>query len=221
MATGSGRSGSRPAERSAVRTIGKAAAAATGTAVGAGLWWRRNPSPCPYGQRFWIEAPRPLITRDRLSEALAPAPGERILEVGPGTGYYSLPMARRLVPDGSLDIFDLQQEMLDHTLRRAAEEGLDNVSATRGDAQELSYSAASFNAAFLVTVLGEVPDPGKALLELRRVLKPEGRLVVGELLGDPHMVTVGSLKRLSERAGFRLERRVGPVIGYFARLRPT
>ena len=40
-----------------------AAALAT---LGAALWWRKNPSACPYGQRFWVEAPHPIITRERL-----------------------------------------------------------------------------------------------------------------------------------------------------------
>ena len=34
--------------------------------LGAALWWRKNPSACPYGQRFWVEAPHPIITRERL-----------------------------------------------------------------------------------------------------------------------------------------------------------
>ena len=42
-------------------------------AVAAALWWRRNPSACPYSQRFWVEAPHPFITRERLLEALADA----------------------------------------------------------------------------------------------------------------------------------------------------
>ena len=46
----------------------------------------------------------------------------------------------------------------------------------------------SFDGAFLVTVLGEVPDQVAALRELRRVVRPNGRIVV-ELFGDPHMVT--------------------------------
>ena len=72
------------------RTLLGLAGAAT---LGAALWWRKNPSACPYGQRFWVEAPHPVITRDRLRSVLAPAPGERLLEIGPGTGYYTLDMA--------------------------------------------------------------------------------------------------------------------------------
>ncbi len=59
------------------------ALAGFGAAVaGAALWWRRNPSACPYSQRFWVQAPHPFITRDRLREVLAPKPGERVLEIG-------------------------------------------------------------------------------------------------------------------------------------------
>jgi hypothetical protein len=51
-----------------------------GVAVGgAALWWRKNPSACPYGQRFWVEAPHPIVTRDRLRDVLGPQPGERVL----------------------------------------------------------------------------------------------------------------------------------------------
>ena len=75
---------------------------------------RRDPSACPYSQRFVLDLPRPTLTRTRLREMLSPEPGQRVLEVGPGTGYYSLQAARWLEPEGSLDILDIQQEMLDH-----------------------------------------------------------------------------------------------------------
>ena len=100
----------------------------------AALWWRRNPSACPYNQRFWVQAPHPFITRDRLKEILRPAEGERILEIGPGTGYYSLDMAEWVGPGGTLEVFDIQQEMLDHTTGRATEAGITNVVPTQGDA---------------------------------------------------------------------------------------
>src|SRR5262249_50491261 len=131
---------------------GRAALVLVGGGVAAvSLWWRRHPSACPYSQRFWVQAPHPFITRGRLREALAPAPGERILEVGPGTGYYSLSVAEWIGPAGTLEIFDLQQEMLDHTTRAAHERGLHNVVAIRGDARSLPYEDDRFDAAYLVT----------------------------------------------------------------------
>jgi SAM-dependent methyltransferase len=197
-----------------IRYVGPAVGA--GAVVGVSLWWRTHPSACPYSQRFWVEAPHPLITRARLREALEPESGERLLEIGPGTGYYTLPVAGWLA-DGVIEILDLQQEMLDHTTRAAQAQGLGNVVATRGDARQLPYEDRSFDGAFLVTTLGEIPDQDAALRELARVIKPGGRLIVGELFGDPHWVRFGALQQRAGRAGFRLERRVGLALGYFAR----
>ena len=98
-----------------------------GDASAAALWWRKNPSACPYGQRFWVEAPHPGITRKRLLEALEPRPGERVLEIGPGTGYYTLDVAARARRRARSTIFDIQQEMLDHVMREAAERGVANI----------------------------------------------------------------------------------------------
>lgn len=193
-----------------------------GTAVlGAALWWRKNPSACPYGQRFWVEAPHPIITRERLRAVLAPEPGERVLEIGVGTGYYSLDLAAWLQPGGTLELFDLQREFLDHAMRAAAERGLDNLVPTEGDATALPYADASVDAVVLTAVLGEIPDSDAALREIRRVLKPGGRLVVGELFGDPHFTTRAALERQGAAAGLRLEQRSGNWFGYFARLVPV
>ncbi|HEY6654210.1 MAG TPA: class I SAM-dependent methyltransferase [Solirubrobacterales bacterium] len=191
-----------------------AAAAAT---AGAALWWRKNPSACPYSQRFWVEAPHPLITRARLKEILEPKAGDRILEVGPGTGYYTLDVAEWVKPDGEVEILDLQPEMLDHTMRRAGERGLVNVTPTQSDATSMPYEDGTFDAAYLVTVLGEIPDQDAALRELARVLKPGGRLIVGELVGDPHYVRLAPLRLRASGGGLGFERRVGNALGYFAR----
>jgi protein-L-isoaspartate O-methyltransferase len=114
----------------------KLALGAAGATVSGALWWRKNPSACPYNQRFWVEAPHPFITRARLKEALQPQPSETILEIGPGTGYYSLDVAQWIAP-GTLHVFDLQQEMLDHTMRRARERDIHNIAPMQGDARSL------------------------------------------------------------------------------------
>lgn len=192
-----------------------AAAAAT---LGAALWWRKNPSACPYGQRFWVEAPHPIITPERLRAVLRPEADERVLEIGVGTGYYSYDLAEWVGPGGRLELFDLQQEFLDHVMRGAAERGLANLVPTRGDATALPFEDASVDAVVLTAVLGEIPDSAAALREIRRVLKPDGRLVVGELFGDPHFTTRASLDRMGAAAGLQIEERSGNWFGYFARL---
>jgi ubiquinone/menaquinone biosynthesis C-methylase UbiE len=202
-----------------VGAAGRLGLVAGAAVVGAAIWWRKHPSACPYSQRFWVEAPHPFITRERLREILEPARGERVLEVGPGTGYYALPVASWLAPEGRLDVLDVQQEMLDHTLRRAAEEGVENISPTRGDAREMPYHDGIFDAAFLVTVLGEIPDQDAALRELSRVVKPGGRIVVGELFGDPHMVTHRALRERASAAGLGVERKLGGRLWHYTRLR--
>jgi ubiquinone/menaquinone biosynthesis C-methylase UbiE len=200
----------------AARRFGLLGAAAL---LGAALWWRRNPSACPYSQRFWVQAPHPFITRERLGEILAPRPGERLLEVGPGTGYYALPVASWLAPQGRLDVLDVQMEMLDHTLRRAAEQGIDNIVPTRADARSMPYPDDDFDGAYLVTVLGEIPDQEAALRELGRVVRPGGRIVVGELFGDPHMVTHRALTNRATASGLRVDGGLGGRLWHFTRLR--
>jgi ubiquinone/menaquinone biosynthesis C-methylase UbiE len=149
---------------------------------------------------------------------LEPEPGERLLEIGPGTGYYTLDLAEWVGPDGRVDVFDIQREMLDHTMGRASEREITNVTPTEGDARELPYEDDAFGAVVLTTVLGEIPDQDAALREVARVLGPGGRLVVGELAGDPHFVTPGSLERRGAAAGLEVVLRDGPWLGYFARL---
>lgn len=177
---------------------------------------RRNPSPYSY-RKGSFEAPRPFLTRSELRGILEPRPGERMLEVGPGKGYYSLDVARRLAPDGSLELLDLQPEMLEHTTAKARAEGVSNITATLADASVLPYPDDVFDGAYLVAVLGEAPEKERAMRELWRVLKPGGRVVVGEAITDPHRVSSERLRALAESAGFRFERSSGGLLGIFHR----
>ena len=200
-----------------VWVLGGVGLAALGYAL-VGLWLRKHPDALPYAARGFLAFPRRTLHWRRLLEMLDVKGSERVLEVGPGTGYYSLPVARSLNA-GSLDVVDVRKEFVEHVARRADTAGLTNLRASLGDGSWLPYDDGGFDAAFLVTVLGEIPDQDAALRELRRVLRPGGRLIVGESLagGDPHHVGFGSLRGRAEAAGFKFDSRTGGPLAYVAR----
>lgn len=201
------------------------AAGWTALAIGAGAaartWSLKYPGPMPHLVRWVLLLPRGPNGPAQLERVLRPRSGERILEIGPGVGVHALPIASSLLPDGVLEVLDVQQKMLDDLKRRAEKAGITNIVARQGDAQKLPYSDRAFDAAYLVGVLGEIPDEAAALRELQRILKPEGRLVIGEVLLDPDYVSPSTLRRKAQEAGFVFERKVGPAVAYFALFRPN
>jgi ubiquinone/menaquinone biosynthesis C-methylase UbiE len=87
--------------------------------------------------------------------------------------------------------------LLDHTLSRARERDLQNITPTQGDARRLPYANASFDAAYLVAVLGEIPDQEAALRELARVHTPGGRLDFPRFDGHLRAEPTGLAGRMS------------------------
>lgn len=195
------------------RALGFLGAAAAGDTV-ARRWSRGEPTPLPYLLRWELAIPRP---NGSLRRAIEAQKGERILEIGPGLGQHAVEVAGYVGPEGRVDVLDVQQEMLDATLARAERRGVRNIVAALAlPSGQLPYEDASFEAAFIVTVLGEVPDGEQLLMELRRVLKPSARLIVGEIFVDPDFVSARKLRSMAEAAGFRLVRRFGPPFAYNA-----
>ncbi|HTQ13268.1 MAG TPA: methyltransferase domain-containing protein [Rhizomicrobium sp.] len=156
-----------------------------------------------------------MLSPTRLIRRMGIGRGDAVLEIGCGPGYFSPAVARHL-REGKLVLFDYQDAMLDIAERRLRRKGLTNYERHQGDAKALPFADASFDAAFLVTVLGEVGDPARALSEAARVLRPGGRLSVSELTGDPDYVRFDRLKPMAEAAGLTFERRFGPRFAYTA-----
>lgn len=185
-------------------------------AAAIGAWWMSDSAPYPYSQHWLLDLPLPFLTLRRLDGVLEARPGERVLEIGPGTGLQSLHVAPQVE---QLDIVDVQQPMLDHVMRRAKENHIANIVPTLADAHQLPFPEAAFDAAYLVTALGEIPDPVLTLSEIRRVLKPGGRVVIGEFF-DRHQVRPAHLIGHASAARLRVSRRVGPPFAYYAQLHP-
>ncbi len=135
-------------------------------------------------------------------------PGDTVLELGPGPGYFSVEAARVAGPGGRVVCVDVQPGMiavLDERLRR---EHAENARPAVGDATRLPLADGSIDAAFLVFVLGEIPDRPAAMAELRRVMKPGGVISVMETWTDSDYQLEASAEDLFRAYGFRsLERR--------------
>ena len=123
---------------------------------------------------------RDVLRRRRLvREALEAAPGERILDVGCGPGFYLAELIEQVGPTGSLVGIDASPHTL--ALARHRTQGHDNVELHLADATALPVPDAAVDAAFSVQVLEYVADVDAALAELQRVLRPGGRLVVWDV----------------------------------------
>jgi SAM-dependent methyltransferase len=202
--------------RRRVRVASLLAVGAVGAGVASRRWSLDHKAPFPYSLRWILDFPHP-ITPELLRRGVEPSEGNHVLEIGPGTGRHAIRVAQWIAPSGTLDVFDVQQEMLDAVMRRADDQAVTNISPALGQAGErLPYPDARFDAAYLVTVIGEIPDPDMALRELHRVLRPAGRLAVAEVIVDPDYTALGELRSRAEACGFRFVQRLGSPLAYVA-----
>jgi SAM-dependent methyltransferase len=127
----------------------------------------------------WAEVREPLeqqlapLGRKALA-ALAPRPGERVLDIGCGWGETALELARAVAPDGTVVGIDLSAAVL--ALAPQTAKGCERVRFVQGDAQVFPFEPASFDAAFSRFGVMFFADPAAAFLNIHRGLKPNGRL---------------------------------------------
>jgi len=172
-----------------------------------------RPQPFPVWMAPLLESPlrRIFFSRERTLERSGLLPGQRVLEVGPGSGYLTELAHRMVEPDGRLVCMDLQMAFLRKVRERLGDRAPDLVCA-HGEA--LPFRDEAFDLVFVVSVLGEIPDKRGAMREFARTLHSGGVLAVTEALPDPDYVRTPVLLRLAESAGFRAGERLGHVAQY-------
>jgi SAM-dependent methyltransferase len=168
--------------------------------VGGADWLERN-------EREMEEHP------DAALDAIGLKPGMVVGDVGAGTGYMTLRMAKRVGPSGKVYANDVQPEMLRRLRQNAAKEKLSNVETVLGTEADPKLPAGKLDLILLVDVYHEFSQPQKMLRKMREALKPDGRLVLLEYRKeDPnipirpeHKMSVQEVKTELEAEGFHLD----------------
>lgn len=193
-------------------------AAIAGTLVVLALavaWSRRHPRAYPAMFSFLLDIPLRdvVLSRTDLTRRLALEPGARVLEIGPGGGFYTAALvnehrAARLV------CLDLQPAMLRKVRRRL---GARAPFLVCGSASALPFRDGSFERILLVSVLGEVPDRAAALRECARLLSADGSVLIAESLPDPDYIRPSALVREATDVGLAALDRKGAWPSYTQR----
>ncbi|MFZ0218440.1 MAG: methyltransferase domain-containing protein [Candidatus Dormiibacterota bacterium] len=177
-------------------------AAAAGAGVAAYVVLRRRRAEASSGTWRW--SPRAPFRVNEVPAELARigvAPGLSVLEVGCGPGVYTEEAARIAGRGGSMRALEADPALAAVARSRLSAQGLD-VAVENAEPTRLPYADATFDLAYLVTQLGRIRERDRALRELRRVLKPGGRLAISEHLADPGYLPASIVQRSCLEAGF-------------------
>src|SRR5579863_1072302 len=145
-------------------------------------------------------------------DALGIRPGMIVADVGAGTGYMSLRMAKRVGPSGKVYANDLQPEMLRRLRANALRAGLTNIETVQGEEGDPKLPAGKIDLVLLVDVYHEFSKPREMIDKIRESLKPDGRLVLLEYrkeepnvpIREEHKMTVPEVKAELEPQGLIL-----------------
>jgi len=156
--------------------------------------------------------------RKAVMEALDCRPGERVLEVGVGTGL-SLPL---YPPYVRVTGIDLSREMLDKARMRVGRRQLANVEGLHEmDAEAMDFPDASFDKVVAMYVVSVVPEPARLLAELHRVCKPQGDIFIVNHVRSSNPVVGAvekSLARFSDQLGFHPDFELHSLVNGSARV---
>lgn len=148
----------------------------------------------------WLERPeRDVEERPRvLIEALSLKPGDKVADVGAGSGYMTWRMAQKVGPTGRVYATDIQPEMITLLRTNMTARGLTNVVPVLASATETGLPDASLDLILLVDVYHECEFPYEMTQGMVRALKPGGRLVLVEYRAEDRWVPIKPLHKMTE-----------------------
>ena len=126
-------------------------------------------------EQYWHRQLAPAQTK--LLEMAGLLPGAHVLDIACGTGLVTFRAAETVGPTGRVVGTDISQEMVNRATDEARARGASHVTFERMDAEALAFGDESFDVTLCALGLMYVPDPQKALSEMRRLLRPGGRAV--------------------------------------------
>ena len=150
-------------------------------------------------------------SREAVVRNLKVEPGERVLEVGVGTGL-CLPL---YPPNCEITAIDLSEAMLEKAAARVKEHALTNVKLMKMDAGEMDFPDSSFDTVIAAYVVTAVPDYRKLMKEMIRVSRIGGRLILLNHFTQEHPIVAAVEKAISPicvKIGFRTDLSVDEVI---------
>ncbi len=178
------------------------------------------PAPALIGPFLNSRFRRMIQPPDKVLRQSGVQAGMSALDFGCGSGGLTTFLARAVGETGCVFALDIQLNMLrqlQRKLGRAEHRDIHNIQPVRANAHELPFHDDSLDLVMVVGVLQEVPDPSRALREIKRVLKQGGIAAVSELLPDPDYPLRSTTVRLGREAGFHLDEASGSFFTYTVR----
>ena len=121
---------------------------------------------------------------DRIMDALAIADGSTVADLGAGGGWFTIRLAHRVGPNGLVYAEDIQVQMLEATRRRMLREGLRNVQPVLGASTDPRLPDGKLDAVLIVDTYHEMEDPVALLRNVKRTLRPSGRVGIVDYRKD-------------------------------------
>jgi ubiquinone/menaquinone biosynthesis C-methylase UbiE len=149
----------------------------------------------------WLERPE-REQEERPEKAIAAlhlAPGMNLGEIGAGTGYYALRIAKRIAPGGTYYANDIQPGMLARLQASAARQNITNVKAVLGTQSDSGLPTRSLDYVLMVDVYHELSEPQLMLRDIAKSLKPNGELVLLEFRKEDPSVPIRPEHKMSAK----------------------